>query len=79
MPTTSPSPAKSGRGKNGNANRRTADEVSTYSARRDEAEPTAEQIALRAYEIYEREGRQDGRDLENWLRAEAELRGNGRS
>jgi hypothetical protein len=35
--------------------------------------PSAEQIAQRAYEIYEREGRQPGRELENWLRAEAEL------
>jgi hypothetical protein len=35
---------------------------------------TAEEIARRAYEIYEREGRQAGRELENWLRAEAELR-----
>jgi hypothetical protein len=35
--------------------------------------PTDEQIAARAYEIYEREGRQPGRELENWLRAEAEL------
>lgn len=32
------------------------------------------EIATRAYQIYEREGRNDGRDLEHWLRAEAELR-----
>ena len=30
-------------------------------------------IARRAYEIYESRGRQDGHDLENWLRAESEL------
>jgi hypothetical protein len=35
--------------------------------------PSYEQIAQRAYEIYEREGRQPGREVENWLRAEAEL------
>lgn len=33
-----------------------------------------EAIAARAYQIYEREGRADGRDLEHWLQAEAELR-----
>jgi hypothetical protein len=37
------------------------------------ARPSADQIAQRAYEIYERDGRQPGRELENWLRAEAEL------
>lgn len=36
-------------------------------------QPSTEEIARRAYEIYEREGRLDGRDLENWHRAEAEL------
>ena len=36
--------------------------------------PTREQIANRAYEIYENRGRQDGRDLEDWLVAESELR-----
>lgn len=34
-----------------------------------------EQIRQRAYELYEQEGRQDGRDQEYWLRAEAEIRG----
>jgi hypothetical protein len=33
-----------------------------------------EEIAARAYDIYEREGRMDGRDMEHWFRAEAELR-----
>jgi hypothetical protein len=35
--------------------------------------PTREQIAVRAYEIYENRGRQDGRDIEDWLAAENEL------
>jgi Protein of unknown function (DUF2934) len=35
--------------------------------------PGAAEVALRAYEIYEREGRPDGHDLEHWNRAEAEL------
>jgi DNA-binding response OmpR family regulator len=30
-------------------------------------------IARRAYELYEKEGYQDGRDVQNWVRAEQEL------
>jgi hypothetical protein len=37
--------------------------------------PTQEEIAARAYEIYEREG---GNEQENWLRAERELIARGR-
>jgi hypothetical protein len=33
-----------------------------------------EEIAARAYEIYEREGRSDGRAMDHWLQAENELR-----
>ncbi len=32
-----------------------------------------EQIRLRAYELYEQRGREDGRDLEHWLQAESEV------
>lgn len=40
------------------------------------ARPVAhDDIARRAYELYEAEGRQAGRELEYWLRAEAELGG----
>ena len=42
-----------------------------------ETEPSAEtqrqQIAKRAYALWEQEGRPDGRDLDHWLQAEAEL------
>jgi hypothetical protein len=38
-------------------------------------QPTQEEIAARAYEIYEREG---GNDHDNWLRAERELIARGR-
>jgi hypothetical protein len=42
-----------------------------------ETEPRAEvqrqQIAKRAYALWEQEGRPDGRDLDHWLQAEAEL------
>jgi hypothetical protein len=39
--------------------------------------PTYEEIARRAFEIYQREGCLPGRDFENWLKAEAELTGGG--
>ena len=35
--------------------------------------PTHEEIAERAYEIFEKSGRKPGRDLENWLAAESQL------
>ena len=35
--------------------------------------PTREEIALRAYQIWEKEGRPPGRDEEHWLLAEREL------
>ena len=33
------------------------------------------QIRLRAYELYEARGRKDGHELDDWLRAEAEITG----
>ncbi|HVA17877.1 MAG TPA: DUF2934 domain-containing protein [Candidatus Dormibacteraeota bacterium] len=36
--------------------------------------PTKGQIQLRAYELYVQRGGGDGRDLEDWLAAERELR-----
>jgi len=39
-----------------------------------DANPTQEQIARRAYEIFEQRGRPEGRDQEHWLEAEAQLR-----
>jgi hypothetical protein len=35
--------------------------------------PTPDQIATRAYEIWEAHGRPQGYDLNHWLQAEAEL------
>jgi len=37
-------------------------------------EPTHEQIAQHAYEIFLAHGATDGHDVEDWLRAEDELR-----
>ena len=36
-------------------------------------DPTHEEIAACAHRIYESEGRPNGRDLEHWLQAEAQL------
>lgn len=36
--------------------------------------PTKAQIQLRAYELYVQRGGEDGRELEDWLAAERELR-----
>ena len=38
--------------------------------------PSQQQIAERARQIYEESGRIPGRDVENWLAAEAQLMGN---
>jgi hypothetical protein len=40
-----------------------------------ESQPDHERIAQRAYEHYEARGREDGRDLDDWLEAERELNG----
>lgn len=41
-------------------------------------QPTQEEIQTRAFEIYVSEGCREGSDLENWLRAERDLRTTGR-
>ncbi len=38
------------------------------------SEQLEERIRQRAYELYEARGRKGGRELENWLQAEAEIR-----
>ena len=37
--------------------------------------PIKQQIRQRAYELYEQRGRDDGRDLDDWLQAECEIKG----
>jgi hypothetical protein len=45
------------------------------SERSERVEPAARgAIALRAYELFEERGREPGRDVEDWLRAEHELK-----
>jgi len=36
-------------------------------------EPSREEIACRAYELYLRRGSEPGKDVEDWVRAEKEL------
>lgn len=45
------------------------------SLRPGESQPTQEQIALRAYQIYLERGGAPGNELEDWTRAEQELKG----
>ena len=40
--------------------------------------PTKQQVQLRSYQIWEKEGRPHGRDQEHWFRAERELAATGR-
>jgi len=49
--------------------------VRVKRASREDPNIVLEQIAQRAYELYEARGREDGHDLEDWLRAEAEIMG----
>jgi hypothetical protein len=39
-------------------------------------EMTEEYIRLRAYQLWEQRGRQEGHEVEDWLQAEAEVFGN---
>jgi len=52
---------------------------SNSSAASSTAPLTHEQITARAFQIYVRNGRKEGRDTENWLEAEAELRAEARN
>lgn len=40
---------------------------------RSEQQELEHQIRLRAYEVYEVRGKEDGHELEDWLRAEEEI------
>lgn len=53
--------------------RSTSDPISSKSPLQDSG--LNEQIQRRAYDLYEQRGRTDGHDVDDWLRAEAELRG----
>jgi hypothetical protein len=38
-------------------------------------EPRDDEIAVTAYQIWEKEGRPSGRDFENWIQAKSQLTG----
>ena len=40
-----------------------------------EASPTQDEVAKKAYALYEKEGRPQGHDKQNWLEAEAQMFG----
>jgi hypothetical protein len=75
----SPSQTKTTRGKNGKSNGASAVTAETPAVTASASPGVSsmavsdQEIARRAYEIYEREGRQPGTELANWLKAEAEL------
>jgi hypothetical protein len=48
--------------------------TSNQATRALQPEPTTEQIAQRAYEIYQARGGTEGQDIEDWLEAERQLR-----
>ena len=54
--------------------------ASVKRTKRESAPPPAKasvsesEIARRAFELYKERGAQDGRDLDDWLKAEAEVR-----
>jgi len=49
--------------------------VSTAKPKESSLELTEELIRIRAYHFYEKRGYGDGHDLDDWLRAEAEIAG----
>jgi HSP20 family molecular chaperone IbpA len=56
-------------------NQRTPVPIGTGAVLGDMAREVRESVGRRAYEFYAARGYQDGRDLEDWLRAETELTG----
>jgi hypothetical protein len=55
-----------------------AKELTKKQTAKIETDPNREQeIRLRAYTLYEERGREDGHDIDDWLRAEAEASATG--
>ena len=48
-------------------------ETELYPANPRTEPPYRQQIEVRAYELFEQRGREDGHHLDDWLQAEAEL------
>jgi hypothetical protein len=64
-------PAQSGRSRSSAR----LDPSDPFRTQTEPAEPSEEAIRLRAYQRYLERGGGDGRDFEDWLEAERELRG----
>lgn len=47
--------------------------TSLATSRTAEVVPSHQEVSQRAYELYERAGRQDGRDQRDWFAAEREM------
>ena len=61
-----------------NERRRTSGPNQTDRTADGSQQPSDDAVAERAYEIYRGRGGDDGHDLDDWLTAEAELRGTAR-
>lgn len=53
--------------------RRTSPSPSSSITRPESTPEVLERIRIRAYELFEQRGRHEGHELEDWLRAEAEV------
>jgi hypothetical protein len=51
-----------------------SEEPQTGEDREQQRAPSQDDIARRAYDLYQARGAEQGRDMEDWLRAERELR-----
>jgi hypothetical protein len=51
-----------------------SEEPQTGEDREQQHAPSQDDIARRAYDLYQARGAEQGRDMEDWLRAERELR-----
>ena len=51
-----------------------SDAIERRTERPDDERAYDDAVAQRAYELYERRGREDGHDLDDWLQAEADMR-----
>jgi hypothetical protein len=72
--TSSPSRGARGRSPKRSANGKPRKRAKTSTAKSAGTQrPSQEQIAARAYFLWEQKGRLQGRDLEDWFEAEAQL------
>jgi hypothetical protein len=56
---------------------RSGEQMRDVSAKEESLTPADDNVRLRAYELYRRRGAEHGRDMDDWLEAERELRHEG--